>query len=49
MRVLVVEDNARLSGVLVHGLAEEGYAVDTCVDGEEAVERAGGAARPVGA
>lgn len=40
MRVLVVEDNARLSGVLVRGLAEEGYAVDACADGEEALERA---------
>lgn len=40
MRVLVVEDNARLCGVLVRGLAEEGYAVDACADGEEAVERA---------
>ena len=40
MRVLVVEDNARLSGVLVRGLVEEGYAVDACADGEEAVERA---------
>ncbi|MDL2345803.1 response regulator transcription factor [Deinococcus sp. MIMF12] len=40
MRVLVVEDNPRLSGLLVRGLAEEGYAVDACADGEEAVERA---------
>lgn len=40
MRVLVVEDNPRLSAVLVRGLAEEGYAVDACMDGEEALERA---------
>lgn len=40
MRVLVVEDNARLSGLLVRGLSEEGYTVDACADGEEAVERA---------
>lgn len=40
MRVLVVEDNPRLSGLLVRGLAEEGYAVDACADGEEAVQRA---------
>lgn len=40
VRVLLVEDNARLSGVLLRGLTEEGYVVDSCADGEEAVERA---------
>ncbi len=40
MRVLVVEDNEQLSAVLVRGLAEEGYTVDACTDGEEAVYRA---------
>jgi DNA-binding response OmpR family regulator len=40
MRVLVVEDNEQLSAVLVRGLCEEGYTVDACPDGEEAVYRA---------
>ncbi len=36
MRVLVVEDDRRLAGVVKRGLAEEGYSVDTVYDGEEA-------------
>ncbi|WP_299427587.1 response regulator transcription factor [uncultured Meiothermus sp.] len=40
MRILVVEDNEQLSAVLVRGLSEEGYTVDTSADGEEAVYRA---------
>lgn len=40
MRILVVEDNEQLSAVLVRGLSEEGYTVDTCLNGEEAVYRA---------
>jgi DNA-binding response OmpR family regulator len=40
MRVLVVEDTERLSSMLVRGLSEEGYIVDACPDGEEAVYRA---------
>lgn len=40
MRLLVVEDNEQLSAVLVRGLSEEGYNVDACADGEEAVYRA---------
>ncbi len=40
MRILVVEDNERLSSMLVRGLSEEGYVVDACADGEEAVYRA---------
>jgi DNA-binding response OmpR family regulator len=40
MRVLVVEDNEKLSSLLVRGLSEEGYVVDACADGEDAVYRA---------
>lgn len=36
MRVLVVEDDRRLAGIIRRGLAEEGYSVDTVYDGEEA-------------
>lgn len=36
MRVLLVEDHASLNKALRQGLAEEGYAVDTALDGEEA-------------
>lgn len=36
MRVLVVEDERRLAGIIRRGLTEEGYAVDTAYDGEEA-------------
>src|SRR3989344_4186679 len=35
MRVLLVEDERRLSGVLKKGLEEDGFAVDTAFDGEE--------------
>src|SRR6266545_3224282 len=37
MRVLVVEDEARLALLLKRGLAEEGYAVDVTGDGAEAL------------
>ena len=37
MRLLVVEDDARLSEVLVRGLREEGYAVDAVRDGQSAL------------
>src|SRR5882757_5208326 len=36
LRVLVVEDEARLSRQLASALAEAGYAVDTAGDGERA-------------
>jgi two-component system OmpR family response regulator len=36
MRVLVVEDEARLSRQLAHALREAGYAVDCAADGERA-------------
>ena len=37
MRILVVEDEARLATLLRRGLVEEGYAVDVAADGEEAL------------
>jgi heavy metal response regulator len=36
MRILVVEDERRLAGIIRRGLLEEGYAVDAVFDGEEA-------------
>ncbi len=36
MRILVVEDSRRLAGIIRRGLLEEGYAVDSAFDGEEA-------------
>ncbi len=35
MRILLVEDERRLSNVVKKGLTEEGFAVDTAYDGEE--------------
>jgi len=35
MRVLVVEDDRRLSSIIKRGLVEEGYAVDAVYDGED--------------
>jgi two-component system, OmpR family, response regulator len=40
MRILVVEDEARLRGSLSKALREEGYAVDTACDGEEGLFKA---------
>jgi DNA-binding response OmpR family regulator len=37
MRLLVVEDDSRLSDVLVRGLREAGYAVDAVADGKSAL------------
>ncbi|MFN8677234.1 MAG: response regulator transcription factor [Thermomicrobiales bacterium] len=37
MRILVVEDEARLAALLRRGLVEEGHAVDLAADGEEAL------------
>lgn len=37
MRLLVVEDDARLAHMLVRGLREAGYAVDTAADGDTAI------------
>ncbi len=39
MRLLVVEDDVRLSEVLIRGLREEGYAVDSALDGRAALEQ----------
>ena len=35
MRVLVVEDETKMAGLLKRGLEEEGYAVDVAADGGE--------------
>src|SRR6185295_12442749 len=40
MRLLVVEDDARLADMLVRSLRERGYAVDLAVDGDNAVYQA---------
>lgn len=40
MRVLLVEDAARMAALVKRGLEEEGYSVDVALDGEEAVWRA---------
>src|SRR5258705_11889187 len=37
MRLLVVEDDARLADMLARGLRERGYAVDVTGDGDSAV------------
>ena len=37
MRILVVEDEVKMAGLLKRGLEEEGYAVDTAPNGSEAV------------
>ena len=37
MRILLVEDDARVAGFLAKGLREQAYAVDLARDGEEAV------------
>jgi two-component system OmpR family response regulator len=44
VRVLVVEDEARLASVIARGLREEGYAVDIAGRGEDALWMAGAAA-----
>jgi two-component system OmpR family response regulator len=41
MRLLLVEDDVRLSSALARGLRGEGYAVDVASDGTEAVAHAG--------
>jgi two-component system OmpR family response regulator len=40
VRVLVVEDEVKMAGLLRRGLGEEGYAVDVAPTGEEALTRA---------
>ena len=36
MRILVVEDDAKIASFLVNGLKQSGFAVDRCADGEAA-------------
>ena len=40
MRILVVEDEQNLRSLTVKRLEEEGYSVDACEDGREALEYA---------
>ena len=40
MRILVVEDSARMANLLTRGLEEEGYSVDAVASGEDAIEYA---------
>jgi two-component system OmpR family response regulator len=40
VRVLVVEDEAKMAGLLRRGLGEEGYAVDVAADGQEGLAAA---------
>ena len=37
MRILVVEDDRKISSFVVNGLKQAGFAVDACSDGEEAL------------
>ncbi|MDO5132589.1 MAG: response regulator transcription factor [Eubacteriales bacterium] len=37
MRILVAEDERDLNDILVMKLSDEGYSVDSCLDGEEAI------------
>ncbi len=37
MRILVVEDDAKIASFIVKGLKQAGFAVDACGDGEEAL------------
>ena len=39
MRILLVEDEKKMARAIRRGLEQEGYAVDACADGEEAVAR----------
>lgn len=38
MRILIAEDEKDLNNILVQKLTSEGYSVDNCFDGEEAIE-----------
>jgi DNA-binding response OmpR family regulator len=40
MRILIVEDDHKLGGLLVEGLQQEGYEVERVQDGEAAIRRA---------
>lgn len=39
MKVLLIEDDLTLNGKIAERLQQEGFKVDTCLDGEEAIER----------
>ena len=40
MRLLVAEDEKRLNKIICEALEDEGYSVDACFDGEQALEYA---------
>jgi two-component system OmpR family response regulator len=40
MRILVVEDDPKIASFVANGLRQNGFAVDHCADGEEALARA---------
>ena len=40
MRILVIEDDAALNGILTKRLREEGHSVDSCFDGQEGLDYA---------
>jgi two-component system copper resistance phosphate regulon response regulator CusR len=40
MRILVIEDEEKLAGIISRGLKAEGFAVDTAGDGERGLQRA---------
>ena len=42
MRLLVIEDNAKMAGFIAQGLSEQGYAVDVAHTGEEGEQLAAG-------
>ena len=37
MRILVVEDDKKIASFVVNGLKQSSFAVDHCLDGEEAL------------
>jgi two-component system, OmpR family, response regulator len=40
MRILVVEDEPKMAGLLKRGLEQEGYSVDACLDGVDGLHQA---------
>ena len=40
MRILVIEDDAALNGILAKRLMEEGHSVDCCFDGRDGLDYA---------